>query len=163
MSDRFESELIAALAALRRYALSLCRRAEMADDLVQSAVERALARRDAWDPATRVEPWLFRILRNAWIDETRRAATRGVEVDVHEAPDILAHDGAQANESAQMLRQTQAALDALSSEQREVIELVCVEGFSYAEAADVLGIPTGTVMSRLARGRQALAQKLGIN
>jgi RNA polymerase sigma-70 factor (ECF subfamily) len=160
--DDFEKELVAALPVLRRYALSLCRRPDMADDLVQIAVERAVAARDRVDPDTRLEPWLFRILRNAWIDAGRRQATRGTEIDVQDVPEAAVHDGARAAEATVMLRQTEAALATLPDEQREVIVLVCFEELSYAEAAEVLGIPKGTVMSRLARGRVALAAKLGI-
>lgn len=162
MRDHFDRELVAALPVLRRYAISLCRRPDMADDLVQIAVERAVAARDRFDPDTRLEPWLFRILRNAWIDAGRRQATRGTEIDVHAVPEAAVHDGVRAAEAALMLRQTEAALATLPDEQREVIVLVCFEELSYAEAAKVLGIPKGTVMSRLARGRVALAAKLGI-
>jgi RNA polymerase sigma-70 factor (ECF subfamily) len=160
--DDFEKELVAALPVLRRYALSLCRRPDMADDLVQIAVERAIATRARFDPDARLVPWLFRILRNAWIDAGRRQATRGTELDVHDMPEAAVHDGARATEAAVMLRQTEAALAMLPEEQREVIHLVCFEELSYAEAAEILGIPKGTVMSRLARGRVALAAKLGI-
>ncbi len=162
MADAFETDLIAALPVLRRYAISLCRRPDVADDLVQTTVERALAARGSFDPATRLQPWLFRILRNAWVDQVRRAATRGTELDVTEMPEAAVVDGARATEAALMLHQTEAALATLPAEQRDVIHLVCFEELSYAEAAAVLGIPIGTVMSRLARGRVALAEKLGI-
>lgn len=163
MADRFEEGLIAALPGLRRFALSLCRRGDVADDLVQTTVERAVASRDRYDPATRIEPWLFRILRNAWIDISRRRATRGTEIDVADAPEAAVVDGTRVNEAVLMLRKTEAALATLPEDQREVILLVCFEELSYAEAAEVLGIPKGTVMSRLARGRLALAEKLGIS
>jgi len=162
MQDRFETELIDALPALRRYALSLCLRADMADDLVQTAAERALAGRQGLEPGSRLQPWLFRILRNAWIDDVRRTATRGTELDVHEMPEAVVHDGAHAIEASMLLRETETALAALAPEHREVIALVCIEELTYAEAASVLGIPVGTVMSRLARGRLALAEKMGI-
>ncbi len=162
MRDDFEKDLIAALPGLRRFALSLCRRSDVADDLVQTAVERAVASRGRYDPATRLDPWLFRILRNAWIDMTRRSATRGTEVDVADAPDAAVVDGDRVTEAVLMLRKAEAAMASLPEEQREVILLVCFEELSYAEAADVLGIPKGTVMSRLARGRAALAERLGI-
>jgi len=162
MADAFETGLIEALPALRRYALSLCRKPDIADDLVQTTVERAIAARTRYDPATRLEPWLFRILRNAWIDIARRAGTRGIEIEIGDAPWAAVHDGTRASEASLMLRQTREALTTLPDEQREVILLVCFEGLSYAEAAEVLDIPKGTVMSRLARGRIALAAKLGI-
>ena len=163
MQDAFERDLVAATPKLWRFALSLCRRADVADDLVQTTVERAIASRGRFDPASRLDPWLFRILRNAWIDATRRQATRGTELDIADMPEAAVHDGARASESALFLKQTEAALATLPAEQREVILLVCFEELSYAEAAAVLGIPTGTVMSRLARGRVALAGKLGIS
>jgi RNA polymerase sigma-70 factor (ECF subfamily) len=162
MRDAFERDLVTALPKLRRFALSLCRRGDVADDLVQTAVERAMAGRERYDPTTRLEPWLFRILRNAWIDQTRRAATRGTEIDVADAPGAAIVDGPRVTEASLMLQRTEAAMAMLPAEQREVIVLVCFEELSYAEAAEVLGIPKGTVMSRLARGRAALADHLGI-
>ncbi len=162
MRDAFEQDLVAALPKLRRFALSLCRNGDVADDLVQTTVERAVAGRARYDPATRIEAWLFRILRNAWIDQTRRAATRGTEIDVADAPEAAIVDGPRVTESALMLQRTEAAMATLPAGQREVMVLVCFEEMSYAEAAEILGIPKGTVMSRLARGRAALAQKLGI-
>lgn len=93
----------------------------------------------------------------------RRAGTRGVEIDIVDTPEAAVHDGARASEAALMLRQTEAALASLSEDQRKMILLVCFEGMTCAEAADVLGIPRGTVMSRLSRGRIALAEKLGID
>lgn len=163
MQDAFERDLLAALPKLRRFALSLCRNPDMADDLVQTTVERALAGRTRHDPATRLDPWLFRILRNAWIDRTRRAATRGTEIDVADAPEAGLVDGPRVTEAALMLQRTEAEIARLPAEQREVIVLVCFEEMSYAEAAEILGIPRGTVMSRLARGRAALAVRLGIS
>jgi RNA polymerase sigma-70 factor (ECF subfamily) len=162
MQDAFERDLVDALPRLRRFALSLCRNADLADDLVQIAVARAVAGRDRYDPATRLDPWLFRILRNAWIDHARRAATRGTEIDVGDAPDAGIVDGPRVTEAALMLKRTEEAMATLPAEQREVIVLVCFEEMSYADAAELLGIPKGTVMSRLARGRAALARMLGI-
>lgn len=162
MDEDFEAGLIAALPRLRRYALSLCRRPDMADDLVQGAVERAVAGRGGFDPATSLDAWLFRILRNLWIDQVRRQKTRGTELDVTEMPEAAVHDGARALEAVLALREAEAAMTELPGEQEEVLRLVCLEELSYAEAAEVLGIPKGTVMSRLARARVALAEKLGI-
>lgn len=163
MTSDFETALIAALPRLRRYALSLCRKGDVADDLVQTAVERAVANRDRHDPGTDLLPWIMRILRNAWIDQTRRAATRGTELDVTEMPEIAVFDGERALMARIELREVEAALATLPDIQQEVVRLVCIEELSYADAARVLGVPTGTVMSRLARGRVALARKLGIS
>lgn len=162
MRHDFERDIIEALPKLRRFALSLCRNGDVADDLVQTTVERAIASRDRYDASTRLDPWLFRILRNAWIDLSRRNVTRGVEIDVTDTPEAVVVDGERTNEAVLMLRKTEEALATLPADQREIIVLVCFEELSYAEAAEVLGIPKGTVMSRLARGRAALAERLGI-
>jgi len=162
MTEAFNQRLIEALPDLRRFALFLCRDADLADDLVQTTVERAVRRRDSFDPATRLQAWLFRILRNAWIDTLRRGRSHGRHVDLDAVPELSGDDGDRATEARLMVRSTEAAIDDLPTEQREVIVLVGVEGLSYAEAAEVLGIPKGTVMSRLARARVALAERLGI-
>jgi RNA polymerase sigma-70 factor (ECF subfamily) len=162
MKDKFRDDLIALLPNLRRFALSLCRRGDLADDLVQTTAERAFAARERFDPATRLDAWLFRILRNAWIDHARRTTTQGVTVDIHDTPDAVVVDGVQHIETVLMLRKTERAMDELPDVQREVIMLCCVEELSYREAAEIIGVPIGTVMSRLARARLALAEKLGI-
>lgn len=163
MSDQFSANIIKLLPNLKRFAISLCRRPDLADDLLQSAVERAFRSQSSYDPGTRLEPWLFRILRNQWIDVARRNQTRGVEVDAETALDLPTVDGVRDIEARLMLGKTNAALQNLPEEQREVMILICLQEMTYKEAADILEIPTGTVMSRLARGRLALAEKLGIN
>ncbi len=162
MSDRFSNDLIALLPNLRRFALSLCRRGDVADDLVQITAERAFAARDRFDPTTRLDAWLFRILRNAWIDHARRMTTQGVTVDIADAPDAAVVDGVRDMESVLTLRKAEAAIAGLPEDQREVMMLVCVDELSYREAAEVIGVPIGTVMSRLARARLAVAAKMGI-
>lgn len=163
MSDEFAEDIIAFLPNLRRFAISLCRSPDTADDLVQITVERAFAARDQFDPDTRLEAWLFRILRNAWIDMTRRTKTRGTQINIDDAPDASTVDGTKVTETALMLKSARAAIEQLPENQRDVIMLICVEEMSYKEAAEVLDTPVGTVMSRLARARMALAKKLGIN
>ena len=163
MSDPFADDIIALLPNLKRFAISLCRNPDLADDLVQTTVERAFRSRASHDPAMRLEPWLFRILRNAWIDIARRNQTRGVEVDVDTAFDMPAVDGVRDIEARLMLDKTNPALQTLPEEQREVMILICMQEMTYSEAAGILDVPIGTVMSRLARGRMALAEKLGIN
>ena len=162
MRDKFSDDLITLLPNLRRFALSLCRRADLADDLVQTTAERAFAARNRFDPTTRLDAWLFRILRNAWIDHARRVATQGLTVDIHDTPEALVVDGAHHTETILMLRKTEAAMADLPEEQREGMMLICVEELSYREAAEVIVVPSGTVMSRLARARIALAEKIGI-
>lgn len=162
MDPQFEQELISNLPALRRFALSLCRNADVADDLVQITVERAVKSRDTFEPGTNMISWLFRILRNAWIDMTRRNRTRGTEIDLSYSPDAAAVDGRRVTESRLMLGAVEQALADLPADQREVLLLVCFEEMSYAETSEVLGIPIGTVMSRLSRARIALVKILGI-
>ncbi|MCU0905252.1 MAG: RNA polymerase sigma factor [Tabrizicola sp.] len=162
MPDRFSDDLIALLPNLRRFALSLCRRSDVADDLVQITAERAFAARDRFDPTTRLDAWLFRILRNAWIDHARRMTTQGVTVDIADAPDAAVVDGVRDMEAVLTLRKAEAAIAELPEDQREVMMLVCVDELSYREAAEVIGVPIGTVMSRLSRARLAVAAKMGI-
>lgn len=162
MDPAFGEALIRLLPNLRRYALSLSRRADLADDLVQTTVERAIRASGSYDPAARLEPWLFRITRNAFIDLTRRHRTEGVQVDVFDIPEALPDDNDRVIEARLMLRATRDAMKTLPSEQAEILHLICIEDLSYAEAAEVLDIPKGTVMSRLSRARLALSERLGI-
>ena len=148
---------------LRRYAIILTRSRDLADDLVQTTAEKALAARERFDPGTRFDAWLFRIMRNAWIDMTRRARTRGTELDMDTMPEAASVDGTRVVEAKLMLESARRAMDELPAEQREVMLLVCVEGMSYKEAANVIGVPKGTVMSRLSRARLAVANRMGIN
>lgn len=163
MQDSFVEDVVALLPNLKRFALSLCRKPDLADDLVQITAERAFRARHQFDPATRLEAWLFRILRNAWIDMVRRDATRGETVDIHETPQADPVNSAAQTDDRLMLQSVRTAMATLPEDQRAVLHLVCVEGLSYAETAQTLGIPQGTVMSRLSRARRALAEKVGIN
>lgn len=156
----FEDEMLALLPRLRRFARSLARNEPDADDLCQLAVERALKSRDQWQPGTRLDAWMYRIMRNIWIDEararTRRAQTFASEEDGMDVGD----DGHEAIERNVAISEVDRAMAKLPEEQREVIALVLVEGLAYKEAAEILEIPMGTLTSRLVRGRQALVQML---
>lgn len=163
MSDSFNHDLIALLPNLRRFALSLCRSQSLADDLVQAACEKALKSRDTFQAGSNFEAWLFRILRNAWIDHIRRTKTQGAEVDIHSAPDLAAVAGDTPAEDRLTLKKALEVIESLPEQQREVVYLVCVEELSYKDAATILNVPIGTVMSRLARARTKLSQTLGIN
>lgn len=154
--------LIQMLPRLRRYALALCRVADIADELVQVACEKALASAGRASDVP-FEAWMFRILRNAWIDRLRRQRTRGEEIDIYERDDLGAFDGASIPEQRLMLARTLEAIGGLPEEQRELLLLVCVEELSYREAAAVLELPIGTVMSRLARARRKLAETVGVD
>ena len=146
-----------ALARLWRYALVLSRARDAADDLVQATCLRAIERADQFVPGTRVDRWLFAILRSIWLNEIRSQRIRqgGGFVD---ATDALTTDGASEIETNITATAVLRAIDLLPEAQRETILLVYGEGYSYAEAAAALGIPIGTIMSRLSAGRAALAK-----
>lgn len=164
MQHNLGAALVDALPRLRRYALALTRNGDMADDLVQSACERALGAGGPGDADTPLLAWLFTIIRNLWLDRLRRKQTEGVQADIDEHAESLAGTGGedQRVDARRRLERVQHALDRLPSEQRELILLVCVEELSYKEAATVTGIPMGTVMSRLARARIKLAELAGL-
>lgn len=146
------------LPRLRRFARTLAWQREDADDLVQVALERALKAREQWQEGTRLDSWLFRIMKNAWIDELRSRARRAEVLAPEEAGEHVGHD----ESGARITRlSVQAALARLPEEQRLAVSLVLVEGLPYKEAAATLEIPIGTLTSRLARGREALQKLLG--
>ena len=151
MPDAFSRDLLDLLPNLRRFALSLCRSADIADDLVQLTCQKALSNRQAFQAGTRMDAWLFRILRNSWIDMVRRRQGEGQSVDIDEAYDLPGTSGPDTVENRLLLGRTLKAIHELPEDQREVLLLVCVEELSYREAAEVLEVPIGTVMSRLAR------------
>jgi RNA polymerase sigma-70 factor, ECF subfamily len=149
-------DIVRLLPRLRRFARTLTRSAHDADDIVQIAVERALLHLDQWRPDASLHSWLFGIVRNAWIDETR---ARGRRARILAPEELGAQVAAPAGGDVE-LWSVQAAMERLPDEQREAIGLVLVEGLSYKEASEALGIPIGTLTSRLARGREALAALL---
>ena len=151
-------ELVALLPRLRRFALVLCRSHPLADDLVQGACERALANAGSWTPGTRFDAWMFRILRNHWIDHLRRMKVEGMTEDVETHTQLIGDPGEAPILSKLALTEVQRAIDTLPHEQREVLVLVCGEDLTYREAADILNVPVGTVMSRLARARKRLVE-----
>ncbi len=159
-NDRVENvqeQIVALLPRLRRFARGLARNPHDADDVVQIAVERALLRLDQWRSDARLDSWLFKILRNAWIDEVRARARRAKILVPEEA-------GEQVGE-ATMEREinrwsAETALLQLPEDQRVAVSLVLIEGLSYKDAAEVLDVPLGTLTSRLARGREALQEML---
>lgn len=162
LPPEFGEKLVAFLPNLRRYAIALCRSADRADDLVQLTCERAIANAGSFEPGSRFDAWLFRILRNLWIDQLRRQKTAGPSEDIADHEDRLGADPRDMLDARAMLSAAWAGIERLPAEQREVLVLVCVEEFSYRDAADTLGVPIGTVMSRLARARAAIAAQLGI-
>jgi len=145
---------------LRRFAYALCGHPGDADDLVQVALERAIMRLDQWQPGTRLDSWVFRILHNAHVDDIRAKKRRGTVVDIDDVAGLAGGDAERAVQARLDLARTREAMDTLPDEQRSVLVLVGIEGLSYQEAADTLSIPIGTVMSRLSRARKALAARL---
>ncbi|UXT43578.1 RNA polymerase sigma factor [Agrobacterium leguminum] len=155
--------LVGFLPNLRRFAISLCHSRELADDLVQAACERAIIAADNFAPDTRFDAWMFRILRNLWIDHLRRVRTAGPQEEIEKAYEVSVPSGEAATHARMELMEVVTALQQLPEEQREVLVLVCIEELSYRDAANVLSIPIGTVMSRLARARKHLAELTGIS
>lgn len=151
------SEIASLLPRMRRFARSLTYHREDADDLVQIAMERALGRSEQYTPGTRLDSWIFRIIKNAWIDEVRSRARRDELFAPEEAGEQVGDDFAQAHQQRLAI---QKAVSLLSEEHRLVVGLVLVDGLGYKEAAEVLEIPLGTLTSRLARAREALQQIL---
>lgn len=157
MSQSLGEQLLGLLPRLGRFARGLTGSTEDANDLVQAACARALEREHQWMPGTRLDSWMFRIVRTLWIDELRGRKVRQGR-GVVDAEEEIVVDGARALEARLSLDAVRRAVSRLPEAQREVLLLVCVEGLSYREAAETLGLPMGTVMSRLARARLAIAR-----
>jgi RNA polymerase sigma-70 factor (ECF subfamily) len=153
----FETDLVAAIPRLRRFAYALTSSMEDGDELVQAACERALRNEAKFRHGTRMDSWLFRIAQNLWRDSKRRERTRGTEID----PDFVALSdegtASQRPEHRMMLASVRDAVAKLTDEQRTVLALVAIDGMSYRQAAEVLDVPLGTVMSRLSRARAQLS------
>lgn len=159
MEDLVRRSLINLLPRLRRFATNLTGDMDLGDDLVQHASERALSRTSQWKPGTRLDSWLFRIIYNAWADE-RRSIQSHNRTDLEAARNVVHDNGTAAAEVRLAAQEVLGALAKLPEEQRAVLSLVCVEGMAYRDVAEVLNIPVGTVMSRVARGRLAIAEQL---
>ena len=159
--DEFQTGLVSLLPRLRRFARVLRPADADAQDLVQQTVERCLLARDTFRPGTRLDSWAFTVMRRLAIDHGRSAQRWSAVVspeddatprqpDPHQAGEALRADALAARD----------AIHALPDDQREAVALVLIEGLSYAEAAEVLGVPAGTLTSRLVRGRQTLIATL---
>ncbi len=158
MTQDVRQQIIDLLPRLRRFAYSLTGSMTEADDVLQSACERALGRLDQFTPGTRMDSWMFRIVQTTWIDRRRQAIRRSDRHDP-EAMEAVAFDARihEQTEARMALEVVRREIGNLPEEQRLVLALVTIDGLSYQQAADVLSIPTGTVMSRLARARKRLA------
>ncbi|MET0029657.1 MAG: sigma-70 family RNA polymerase sigma factor [Candidatus Thiodiazotropha sp.] len=154
----FSAGLIENIPHLRRYARSLTRDAQQSDDLVQDCLDRAWSRMSQWRDDTNLRTWLFTIMHNLYVNGVRRSKRQGGwdDYDPHHTPDPRQTG----QESMIQMRDLELALSKLSDDQREILMLVCVEGLRYEAVAEILGIPQGTVMSRLHRARDALRRTL---
>ncbi|MBC6980911.1 sigma-70 family RNA polymerase sigma factor [Caulobacter sp. 17J80-11] len=148
--------MVELLPRLRRFARVLARDSADADDLVQVCVERALDKRGLWRPGTRLDSWMYRIMKNAWIDETRSRARRGRVLAPAEAGENVADATVASLETRLQAASVEEAIARLPEDQRLAVALVLIEGLSYREAAEALEVPEGTLTSRLVRGRAAV-------
>jgi RNA polymerase sigma-70 factor (ECF subfamily) len=155
--ESVHAQMVALVPRLRRFARNLTHDPHDADDVVQIALERALNKLDQWRSDARLDSWMFKIVRNAWIDEIRSRGRRDKLFLAEEAGERVGSDTL-AQETD--LMSVQAAMARLPEDQRTVVSLVLVEGLPYKEAAEVLDIPLGTLTSRLARARDALQKML---
>lgn len=161
MGQDVRKELVSLLPRMRRFAYSLTGSMEEAEECLQSACEKALSRLDQFEPGTRLDSWMFQIIRTVRVDRVRYSVRRPTTSD----PDIAET----AAFDARTLEQLEARMDLdiirdevakLPEEQRAVLALVTIDGMSYQDAADTLGVPIGTIMSRLARARRKLADAI---
>ena len=151
----FRNDLVKELPYLRRFARGLCGDAALADDLVQDCVERALVKSHLYDSARPLRTWLYAVLRNIYISNWRRNSkfTSAKHIDDLEGFEGAVLPDQDSNFSVSLITD---ALDTLPSQQREVLVLISLEEVSYAQAADIIGVPIGTIMSRLSRARAHL-------
>ena len=147
-----ERQLLTWVPRLRRYARALASNRDAADDLVQDTLERAWAKSGLWHGVADMRAWLFSIMHNLHVDGIRRPKLATVTMD-DETPEVAT---APTQGERLAVLDLQAALDLLPIEQKEIVLLVALEDMAYAEIATALGIPIGTVMSRLSRGRERL-------
>jgi RNA polymerase sigma-70 factor, ECF subfamily len=157
-AEELSEQIVGLLPRLRRFARTLSRNQHDADDLVQAAIERAWRHQSQLKPGASLASWMFGIMKNAWIDDRRARGRRG-EVALPE--DSGDHPAVNPGDMNTEMWSVSEAMAKLPEEQRLAIALVLVEGLSYKEAAEALDIPMGTLTSRLARGRTALAAALG--
>jgi RNA polymerase sigma-70 factor (ECF subfamily) len=146
---------------LRRYAIALTRNRDEADDLLQETLMRALTKAHLWQPGTDLRAWLFTMLHNQRVNAVRRAFRAGTLANVEDVSEsIVATTDPTASRT---LFELDRAMGQIGEEHRQVILLIGLEGMSYEQAAEILGVPVGTVRSRLSRGRNALRAAMGVS
>ncbi len=152
----FQQQIIDLIPRLRRFAVTLAGNLADADDLLQATVEKALLRRTSYSAEFKLESWLYKIMQNHFIDLKRKEVRRGGTVLIDDRPDIVGEDGVQVQEDRSAAHKIMAVIANLPEQQRLVVACVLVDGQTYEEAAAILDIPVGTIMSRLFRARKTL-------
>lgn len=161
LSQQVKAEMVSLLPRLRRFAYGLTGSLEEGDDLTQAACEKALRSLAQFTPGTRLDSWMYRIAQNLWIDRRRsQQVLREQSMDPADLETMATADAAREMERRLDLADVRREVALLPEDQRAVLLLVSVEGFGYRQAAEILEIPIGTVMSRLARARLALGRAL---
>jgi RNA polymerase sigma-70 factor, ECF subfamily len=152
--DAFGRLLESQIPRLRRYARALTRNAAKADDLVQTSLVRALEKQHSWQPGTDLRTWLFTLLHNQHVNDVRRAVRHGSVASIEDAEAVSTSEPVA--ESTVALRDLERAIALLPEEQQATLLLIGLEGMQYEQAASILGVPVGTVRSRLSRARSTL-------
>jgi RNA polymerase sigma-70 factor (ECF subfamily) len=160
MENHLEQQLVELLPRLRRYAYGLSGSTDKGDELLQAACERALAKSAQWRPDSRLDHWMFRIIRNIRIDELRSQNIQKRSIDKITPVYEEEYDGRYMLDSQIAAEEVRQAMQYLTEDHRMVLLMVGVEGYAYKEVAEILEIPIGTVTSRLIRARRALLKKL---
>jgi RNA polymerase sigma-70 factor (ECF subfamily) len=160
MENHLEQQLVELLPRLRRYAYGLSGSTDKGDELLQAACERALAKSAQWRPDSRLDHWMFRIIRNIRIDELRSQNIQKRSIDKITPIYEEEYDGRYMLDSQIAAEEVRQAMQYLTEDHRMVLLMVGVEGYAYKEVAEILEIPIGTVTSRLIRARRALLKKL---
>lgn len=157
MTEQIKVELVGLLPRLRRFACALTGNLSEADDIVQAACEKALSRLEQYSPGTRLDSWMYRIVQTTFLDSRRRYERRFTRSDDQAVASFSDDGGGTASAYDRLLlARVREAMTELPDEQRSVLALIAIEGLGYREAAEVLEVPVGTVMSRLARARAKL-------
>ena len=162
-STNIKQTLIGRLPKLTRFALVLCREKDRADDLVQATCERALSRLNQFQEGTKFDSWLFSIMHSIWKNDIRKANNSVSFAKRASETSSKFVDGEKIANKKVFLNQVLYELSMLPSDQAAALTLVCLDGLSYRDAAEVLNIPQGTLESRVARGRIALGRALEAN
>jgi RNA polymerase sigma-70 factor (ECF subfamily) len=160
VDESLRREMISFLPRLRRFAYGLTGSIADGDDLLQATYERAIRHIDQWQAGTRLDSWMYRIARNLHLNAIRANGLRGEQVAANDIEQQAVVDGERVMDSQLTFESVRRFVRALPDEQRTILLLVCVEGFSYKEVAAMLELPMGTVTSRLARARIALKEQL---